>query len=132
MANKNDKIGKWSLYGTIIGVFIIGNLYMLITDGLKSFILEWVPLGISVAILALAILIIILLPNKWQPVIIVAILLAFIHYKHDYSWGFTLFTAFLFVISILVDKKVENKRISKPIQITLIIGFLLASNVVNN
>lgn len=44
LANKNDKIGKWSLYGTIIGVFIIGNLYMLITDGLKSFILEWVPL----------------------------------------------------------------------------------------
>lgn len=124
MANQNDKIGKWSLYGTIGGAFILGSLYTIVDKGIKAYILDWIPLLIGIIIFLLAIYIISLFPDKWIPFITVLFILAFIYYMHR-SWVFTIFVAVLLGIYYLVNKTVKNERISKWIHIILFIGFLL-------
>jgi len=124
LANQNDKIGKWSLYGTIGGAFILGSLYTIVDKGIKAYIVDWIPLVTSIIIFLFAMFIIGLFPEKWIPCITVLFILAFIFYMHR-SWVFTIIVAVLLGIYYLVNKTVKNERISKWIHIILFIGFLL-------
>lgn len=131
MTCKNDKIGAWSLYGTMIIFVFIGiiiEIFITITDtGIYFFLVDTFFLLLNVILHVGVVLIILyiiqLFPEKWVPFLQGALFLSLIYYV-DRSISFTILTGFVLIAYSLVNKKVENERLSKALHIALIIVFL--------
>lgn len=120
--NKNEKIGKWSLYGTFIGIFIIGTIYSISSEGIVSTLTDFYSFIFSVVAIvigcSLILYVVNLISEKLVPIASLVLLVVSIHFM-ERSWLFIVFVAIMFSLFYLVEIKVKNERLAKKIYVIL-------------